>query len=208
MTRFLIKILNIFSEKIGRISSLLVLFLILLVSVSVILRYIFSIGFIWIQDLYIWIHAIFILLGISYTLKMDNHVRIDLLYRNFNKKKRNLINLIGLIIFAIPLTYILLVNGLDYFTRSYNLNEGSKESGGLPNIYILKFFIFFLGILLLLEICRQILSFFNKDELDIKSRVFCNHFICTACIFSSCGLPSFINPGWNCDNCRFYWLPR
>ena len=164
MTRFLIKILNIFSEKIGRISSLLVLFLILLVSVSVILRYVFSIGFIWIQDLYIWIHAIFILLGISHTLKMDNHVRIDLLYRNFNKKKRNLINLIGLIIFAIPLTYILLVNGLDYFTRSYNLNEGSKESGGLPNIYILKFFIFFLGILLLLEICRQILSFFNKDD--------------------------------------------
>ena len=164
MTRFLIKILNIFSEKIGRISSLLVLFLILLVSVSVILRYVFSIGFIWIQDLYIWIHAIFILLGISYTLKMDNHVRIDLLYRNFNKKKRNLINLIGLIIFAIPLTYILLVNGLDYFTRSYNLNEGSKESGGLPNIYILKFFIFFLGILLLLEICRQILSFFYRDD--------------------------------------------
>ena len=164
MTRFLIKILNIFSEKIGRISSLLVLFLILLVSVSVILRYIFSIGFIWIQDLYIWIHAIFILLVIYYTLKMDNHVRIDLLYRNFNKKKRNLINLIGLIIFGIPLTYLLLVNGLDYFTRSYNLNEGSKESGGLPNIYILKFFIFFLGILLLLEICRQILSFFNKDD--------------------------------------------
>ena len=164
MTRFLIKILNIFSEKIGRISSLLVLFLILLVSVSVILRYIFSIGFIWIQDLYIWIHAICILLGISYTLKMDNHVRIDLLYRNFNKKRRNLINLIGLIIFAIPLTYILLVNGLDYFTRSYNLNEGSKESGGLPNIYILKFFIFFLGILLLVEICRQILSYFNKND--------------------------------------------
>ena len=162
MTRFLIKILNIFSEKIGRISSLLVLFLILLVSVSVILRYIFSIGFIWIQDLYIWIHAIFILLGISYTLKMDNHVRIDLLYRNFNKKKRNLINLIGLVIFAIPLTYLLLVNGLDYFTRSYNLNEGSKESGGLPNIFILKFFIFFLGILLFLEIFRQIISFLKN----------------------------------------------
>ncbi len=164
MTRFIIKILSTFSEKIGVISSLLVLFLILLVSVSVVLRYVFSIGFIWIQDLYIWIHAIFILLGVSYTLKMDNHVRIDLLYRNFNKKKKNLINLIGLIIFGIPLTYLLLVNGLDYFTRSYNVDEGSKESGGLPNIYILKFFIFFLGILLLVEICRQILSYFNKND--------------------------------------------
>ena len=46
--------------------------------------------------------------------------------------------------------------------RSYNLNESSKESGGLPYIYILKFFIFFLGVLLFLEILRQISTFFEK----------------------------------------------
>ena len=90
MKRFLIKVISAFNEKIGIISSFLVLLLIFLVSLSVILRYVFSIGFIWVQDLYIWIHAIFILLGIAYTLKVDEHVRIDLLYRNFNKKKRKL----------------------------------------------------------------------------------------------------------------------
>ena len=78
------------------------------------------------------------------------------------KKKKKVINIIGLVIFGIPLTYLLLVNGLDYFMRSFNLNEGSKESGGLPNIFILKFFIFFLGILLFLEIFRQIISFLKK----------------------------------------------
>ena len=53
----------------GKISSILILFLILLVSISVFLRYLFSIGFVWLQDLYIWIHSLFILLGITYTLK-------------------------------------------------------------------------------------------------------------------------------------------
>ena len=146
------------------ISSFFILILIFLVSLSVILRYIFSIGFIWHQDLYIWTHAIFILLGISYTLKKDGHVRIDLFYKDFNKKQKKIVNLIGVIIFGIPLTYLLLTNGLDYFTRSYNLNESSKESGGLPYIYILKFFIFFLGVLLFLEILRQISTFFEKND--------------------------------------------
>ena len=109
-------------------------------------------------------HAIFILLGISYTLKKDGHVRIDLFIKILVKKQKKIVNLIGVIIFGIPLTYLLLTNGLDYFTRSYNLNESSKESGGLPNIYILKFFIFFLGVLLFLEILRQILSFFEKND--------------------------------------------
>ena len=88
MIRFLSRVLNIITNQVGLISSFLILLLILLVSTSVILRYIFAIGFIWLQDLYIWVHAIFILLGISYTLKMDEHVRIDLLYRTFTKKKK------------------------------------------------------------------------------------------------------------------------
>ena len=103
------------------------------------------------------------LIRISYTLKMDNHVRIDLLYRNFNKKKEfNKLNWFNY--FCNSSNLYIIGKWIRLFTRSFNLNEGSKESGGLPNIYILKFFICFLGILLLLEICRQILSFFNKDD--------------------------------------------
>ncbi len=164
MNKYLIKVLNSFSDKIGLISSFLILILIILVSLSVILRYVFSIGFVWLQDLYIWIHAIFILLGISYTLKKDEHVRIDLLYRSWSKKTKNIINFVGILIFGVPLTYFLIKNGSDYFIRSYNLNESSKESGGLPNIFILKFFIFFLGLLMFLEIIRQILNFFKKND--------------------------------------------
>ena len=72
----------------GKMSSIFILILITLVSLSVILRYIFSIGFTWLQDLYIWTHACFILFGIAYTLNKDGHVRIDILYRNFNEIKK------------------------------------------------------------------------------------------------------------------------
>ena len=154
--------LNLVIEKSGKISSLLILLLIILVSISVILRYVFSIGFIWLQDLYIWVHAIFILLGLAYTLNSDEHVRIDLLYRSLDKGIKKKINFYGALIFGLPISFILILNGFEYFYRSFLLNESSKETGGLPFIFILKFFIFFMGILLFSELLRQSINFLRK----------------------------------------------
>tara|TARA_B100000963_G_C22626927_1_gene672856 strand:- start:1585 stop:2076 length:492 start_codon:yes stop_codon:yes gene_type:complete len=154
--------LNFIVKKSGKIGSFLVLLLIILVSVSVILRYVFSIGFIWLQDLYIWVHAIFILLGLAYTLNVDEHVRIDLLYRSLNEKKQKKINFYGALFFGIPMSFILIFNGFDYFYRSFLLNESSKETGGLPFIFILKFFIFLMGIFLFFELFRQTFNFMRK----------------------------------------------
>ena len=146
----------------GKISSLFILILIALVSLSVILRYIFSIGFTWLQDLYIWTHACFILFGIAYTLNKDGHVRIDILYRSFNEIKKRKVNLIGSIVFGLPFCFFLITKGYDYFLRSFLISEDSKETGGLQNIYILKFFIFFMGILLSIELIYRIFDFFKK----------------------------------------------
>ena len=160
------KILNVLDKIIevtGKVSSLLIIVLIALISISVFLRYVFSVGFVWLQDLYIWIHSLFILLGIGYTLKKDEHVRIDILYRSLSKKKKRNINILGYLLFCIPFTFCLTSSGFDYFLRSYLLSENSKETGGLPNIYILKFFIFFLGIIFILEIFRFLITVFNKN---------------------------------------------
>ena len=159
----IINILDVISLKLGRLSSLLVLVLITLISISVLLRYVFAIGFTWLQDLYIWINAIFILLGIGYTFNKDSHVRIDIIYRKLDKGKKKLINFLCSILFGLPISYLIMSNGFQFFQRSLNLNEGSKETGGLPNIYILKFFIFFMGVLLFAEILRKILKFFKND---------------------------------------------
>ena len=164
MLQNLVKFLNLIVKGSGNFGSILIIGLILLVSTSVILRYVFSIGFIWLQDLYIWVHAIFILLGIAFTLNANEHVRIDLLYRSFTENFKKKVNLLGAIIFGLPLSFILVFYGFDYFFRSYQLGESSKESGGLPYIFILKFFIFVLGILLFFELSRQILNLIKKND--------------------------------------------
>ena len=156
--------LNLIIKFSGKYGSILIICLILLVSTSVILRYVFSLGFIWLQDLYIWVHAIFILLGIAFTLNANGHVRIDLLYRSVTENFKKKVNLLGALIFGLPLSFILVFYGFDYFYRSYQLGESSKESGGLPYIFILKFFIFVLGILLFFELLRQILNFIKKND--------------------------------------------
>ena len=150
-------------DIIGKLSGLLIFVLIFLIFTSVVLRYFFSIGFTWLQDLYIWTHAIIILLGISYTLKQNEHVRIDLIYRNASVKYKKIINLFGLIFFGLPFCYIILSNGLSYFLRSYLLNETSKEIGGLSNLFILKFFIFFMGITVFFQVLNLIFKIF-KDK--------------------------------------------
>ena len=164
MQKKLEEILSSIIKNSGKLSSLLILFLITLVSVSVILRYVFSIGFIWLQDLYIWVHAIFILLGLTYTLNKDEHVRIDLLYRSFKKKIKKKINFFGTLLFGMPVSLILISNGFDYFYRSFLQNESSKETGGLPFIFILKFFILLMGIFLFLELFRQTLNFLREKK--------------------------------------------
>ena len=159
VSKLTLKKINIFF---GKMSSTLILILITLVSLSVILRYIFSIGFTWLQDLYIWTHACFILFGVAYTLNKDGHVRIDILYRNFNEIRKKKINLIGSIIFGLPFSFFIITKGYDYFLRSFLISEDSKETGGLANIYILKFFIFFMGILLSIELIQKIFDYFKR----------------------------------------------
>ena len=159
----IINYLNYINLKVGKISSLLILILIALISLSVLLRYVFAIGFTWLQDLYIWTNAIFILLGIGYTLNKDSHVRIDIIYRKLSMGRKKKINFLCSVFFGLPFSFLVITNGFEFFYRSFNLNEGSKETGGLPNIYILKFFIFLMGFLLFIEISKIIFNFFKND---------------------------------------------
>jgi TRAP-type mannitol/chloroaromatic compound transport system permease small subunit len=157
------KILELISKKtdcliefIGKFSSILICFLILIVTLTVILRYFFSLGYVWLQDLYIWLHASIILLGVSFTLKHNGHVRIDLLYRNASYRYKSLVNLFGYIFLTLPFCVLIISYSYDYFYRSYLLSESSKETGGLPAIYILKFLIFFMGITLIMQVLNNI----------------------------------------------------
>lgn len=137
---------------IGHIMAWTALILVLNVFLVVVLRYVFSIGEVWMQESYIWMHAFIFMLGAGYTLLHNGHVRIDLIYAGASKRYRDVVNLLGTICFGFPVLWLIYWRGFDFFQRSYSRMEASAEVGGLPYLFVLKAVIPAMAILLGLQL--------------------------------------------------------
>jgi len=100
--------------------------------VVVVMRYVFDAGLIWMQESVIWMHAAVFMLGAAYTLRDEEHVRVDVFYRKMSARRQAWVNLTGVVIFLLPLCLFLAWNSLDFVTQSWRIREMSRESGGLP----------------------------------------------------------------------------
>ena len=129
-----------FSELSGRGLAWLVLVLVLLVSYDVIMRYLFQSGSIAIQELEWHLFSIIFLLGAGYTLKHDDHVRLDLVYRSgfMSDYRRAWINLACSLLFLIPFCVLIIISSWPFVFQAYQFSEGSPDPGGLPFRWILK----------------------------------------------------------------------
>ena len=85
--------------KVGRTISWLILFMTLTAFSVALLRYFFNIGFVWMQESYIWMHGLVFLLGSAYTLLEDKHVRVDIFYRTFSERYKAYVNIFFSILF-------------------------------------------------------------------------------------------------------------
>jgi TRAP-type mannitol/chloroaromatic compound transport system permease small subunit len=121
-----------FSALLGRASAWLTLFMVLVTFIVVVMRYAFDAGLIWLQESVVWMHAFVFMVGAAYTLQQDGHVRVDIFYRKMTPKGRALVDLVGVLIFLLPLTLFLAFKAYDYVAASWGLHEASRESGGLP----------------------------------------------------------------------------
>jgi TRAP-type mannitol/chloroaromatic compound transport system permease small subunit len=119
----IIHLLNRLSAGFGLLASWMMISLVVAVVIVVGLRYIFSIGFVWMQELYIWFHATAFLLGAGYTLLHDGHVRIDLFYRGARPRIKALINCLGTVFFAAPILWLIFDRSLPMVTRSWRVLE-------------------------------------------------------------------------------------
>ncbi len=136
-------------DRIGGWTSWLTLILVLLICTDVMLRYMFSLTKTWVLELEWHIFSVLFLLGASYTLLYDQHVRVDLFYEKLSVKRKNWINAAGILIFLVPWCAIVLYYGWSYTINSYSFHEGSPNPNGLPARFIIKGCIF-LGFLLLM----------------------------------------------------------
>ncbi len=126
------------NDWVGRAISWLLVVMVLNVFLVVVLRYVFSFGAIWMQELYVWSHAIVFLMGAGYTLLHKGHVRIDLIYRSASNKYKSLIDLLGSVFFALPVIYVIFIKSLPMIERSWKVLEKSAEAGGLPGLFLFK----------------------------------------------------------------------
>jgi TRAP-type mannitol/chloroaromatic compound transport system permease small subunit len=77
-------------------------------------------------------HAFVFMVGAAYTLRRDEHVRVDIFYREMSAIGRAWVDLLGVLIFLLPLCIFLAVKAWDFVAVSWALREVSRESGGLP----------------------------------------------------------------------------
>lgn len=124
-------------DAIGRVTLYLTLLMIGLVAVNVLLRYAFSFGSVWSQELEWHLLAAVILFGMSYALQRGDNVRVDVFYADFAPRTQFVVNVVsGLLTLAIALLFIKLSWG--YVMQSYAIGETSADPGGIPYRWAVK----------------------------------------------------------------------
>ena len=144
----------------GFICSILVVLMSLNVFLVVVLRYLFGISFIWMQETYVWMHAYIFMLGAGYTYLNDDHVRIDIIYRSSSRLYKALVDSIGIIFLLFPFLYIIWNYSYPFVYKSWQMNEISREAGGLSMLYLLKLAILLFVVLLSIQAIAKIINNF------------------------------------------------
>jgi TRAP-type mannitol/chloroaromatic compound transport system permease small subunit len=85
----------------------------------------------WLELQWILFSIVFLLCA-SWTLLDNEHIRIDIVNNLLPSKVRNAIDVIGHIFFLLPLTVVMIITGIPFFRRSFEINEQSGNAGGLP----------------------------------------------------------------------------
>jgi TRAP-type mannitol/chloroaromatic compound transport system permease small subunit len=132
------KIFDRFADWIGYLTGILMILMMLNVFYDVIMRYFFKSGSIAMQEMEWHLFSMVFLLGISYALKEDGHVRVDVIYDNLSAKKKAVINLVGTIVFLIPFSILIAQGSIPFVMEAYETGEISGDPGGLTHRWLIK----------------------------------------------------------------------
>jgi TRAP-type mannitol/chloroaromatic compound transport system permease small subunit len=149
-----------FAELTGAVVAWLTITMVLGTFIVVVLRYAFDLGWIAMQESITWMHAAVFMLGAAYTLKQDEHVRVDIFYRTMSGRRRALVDLLGTLVFLLPVALFLAISSWDYVATSWSIHESSREAGGLPYPFvpILKSLIPATAVLLIMQAAANLIT--------------------------------------------------
>lgn len=126
-----------FVDVVGEGTSWIALVIVVLMATNVLLRYAFSIGSVWAQELEWHLLVPLILFGTSYALRHGDHVRVDIVYGKFSNRNKLIVDLVSAVLCAI-IAALFVWFSLHYVQQAYVIDEGSPDPGGIPHRFIIK----------------------------------------------------------------------
>lgn len=136
--RFIADTISTFNDRLGRVTAWLALLMVLVQFVVVLMRYVFGVGSIAMQESIVYMHGVLFMVGAGYTLLHDGHVRVDIFYRGADLRAKATIDLLGSLFLLLPVVTLVWIYSLPYVTRAWSVLEGSKETSGIQGVYLLK----------------------------------------------------------------------
>jgi TRAP-type mannitol/chloroaromatic compound transport system permease small subunit len=159
------------NERFGRIANWCVLLACLISAGNATSRYLIS------QSSNAWLEIQWylfggmVLLGGPYALKMNEHVRVDLVYGMVSERTRIWIDIVGGVLFLLPICVILTYFTWPWFVESWKLNEASSNAGGLvrwPVKLMLPIGFFLMALQGVSEIIKRIAALEHVIDIDFK----------------------------------------
>ena len=145
-------------NSLGKFISLMIPAMTILMIVIIVARYFFGIGLTGLQELVMYIHALVFLGCAGYVHFKDEHVRVDIFYRESSIKYKKKVNFILSLLFLIPLCFVIGYFSIELINMAWKIKEVSTEAGGLGYVYLQKTLIMLFPITLLLTIIHQFIK--------------------------------------------------
>ncbi|GJL81254.1 MAG: membrane protein [marine bacterium B5-7] len=142
---------DVINRSVGRVVRWFALIMVLVQFVLVMLRYVYGISFVYMNESVLYLHGALFMLGAGYTLLVDGHVRVDIFYARASLKHRTMIDIFGHLIFLLPSMTVLLLYSWPSVRRSWSIFEGPISVGGIPASFLLKSLVPAFCILLIIQ---------------------------------------------------------
>ena len=149
--RRLVAFIDRLNEKTGHALAWVALAMVLVQFLVVVMRYVFAIGNIAMQESIWYMHGIVFMIGAGYTLLHDGHVRVDVIYGDASPRFKAMVDFFGTLVFLLPLMVATWWLSWDYVVNSWKVWEGSTEVSGLPLIWAYKTVILVFAVLMFLQ---------------------------------------------------------
>lgn len=134
----LIRRIDAVNDWVGRTSAWLALLLVAVTTYDVVMRYLFNITYVFIQELEWHIFAVMFLITAGYAHLLNSHVRVDIFYARLAPRTQARIDLVCGIVFLFPTVFLLVWTSIPFVISSARVLEGSPDPGGIPGRFVLK----------------------------------------------------------------------